>query len=318
MQECSIALLDGLVVLVADNPRTVVTFQLHHNLDAVAEVVARERLPQRQLSLVVATDDTPMQNHLSLVPQAHSADICRPVPVALVACLRVGVQQKAIVFHHMTVLHCLHAVGAFRYAERKGSIVVGGDGTLVAIYHEHSVALELYAWYRDAGTLVIDIATIYIIGVDGEDEITPQVHVIVEADCLWLETARIAHRGNTDAVAACKLIDESSNFEIACGIRDGSLHFCSRDVTNRFGCHAKTSQSRAICQTHVAAHHACWCALSGDRLSVHLNAFALIDTLHTVVIDMLRTRFLIDVVELREVCGKRVPRLAVATAMFTA
>ena len=132
-------------------------------------------------------------------------------------------------------------MSAFRYAERKGSTVVGGDRLLVGIHHQYAVTSELHTRYRNARTFVIDIATIYIIGVDGKDEITLQVHVLVEADHLWLEASGIAHRCHADAVAACLLIDQAANLKIAGGVRDGSHHLCSRNVSDRFGCHGEVS-----------------------------------------------------------------------------
>ena len=93
----------------------------------------------------------------------------------------------------MPLLHGLHTVCALGDAQRERSLVVGDNGLLVGIDHQYAVATELYARNGYGGAFVIDMTAIVIIGVDGEDEIIAQVHILVKADSLRIETARVAH-----------------------------------------------------------------------------------------------------------------------------
>ena len=141
----------------------------------------------------------------------------------------------------MALLHCLHTVRTFRNTQREGSLVVSNNRLLVGIDHQHTIAAELYARHRYGRTFVIDVAAIYIIGINGKYEVVTQVHFIVEADRLRLEAARIAHRGHTDAIAARLLINQSAEFEETCRVRHSSGYSGTHNVAYRLSSHGKAT-----------------------------------------------------------------------------
>ena len=104
-----------LIQLVAYQPRGVVALQLYDDGQRVTQVVDGGQLPQRLLSLHVATHDATLQRDLRLVPEHIPID--RLLPVWFQRVPRVGVGIETIVGEDVSVLYHADLMLPLGYAD---------------------------------------------------------------------------------------------------------------------------------------------------------------------------------------------------------
>ena len=298
----------ALVVLAADEPRGVVALQLHHDLERVAQVVLRLRQAQHLVALHVAAHHATTQHHGGAVPEIDTGDVLHEVVQCGVA-HGIVVDEEAVVGKAVSLLHGLHGVGTTRDAQFEASLRVGHNGLAAGIVHQFAIQPERYAGHGNRGVAVIDVAAIYIIGVEEEVEVLGPVRAIGETHLpLGIRAgvaALIASGGDGDIVGAVGLIGQVAEHVVACVIGRGGVACAGpHHVVARSALHGDARHGRAVGHTYVAFDHARRLArCTGDDAAVHMGTLTLIDALHAVVIALLYQDCLVLVVELVQVGG---------------
>ena len=150
--------LHRLVVLLADKPGGVVALQLDDNLQRVAQVVLREAVAQRPVTLNVAAYYATAQHDGGRVPEIDIRDVLDEVVlIFLILADGIVIHQESAVSKVVVVLHGLDRVRTPRNAQRKGTLVVGDDDLVAGIVHHVAVQFERYTRHGNRGVAVVHV-----------------------------------------------------------------------------------------------------------------------------------------------------------------
>ena len=158
--------LDSLVVLLAYEPRCVVTLQLHHNLYRVTQIVPGERITQRLGTLNVTTCYAATQYHGGRVPKIYACHVlCKVIKGSGCIGRGIGIYQESVIGKNVAILHSLDAVGTARNAQFKCPLRIRNDAIPAGITHHIAVKFERHSRNGNRSVTIIDVTAIHIIGI---------------------------------------------------------------------------------------------------------------------------------------------------------
>ena len=327
------ARLDSRVHLVAYHPGGVVTLQLHHNLEGIAQVVGRQRRAQGLATLNVTTHYAAAQHHSGRVPEHVLRHVLvEDVFVAVSSVDGILVYQESVFQEDVTILYGLHIVLAGRYAQLEGTLRIGGNHLLAGIVHHVAVELERYALHRHRRAVIIDVTREDEVGVHPEVEVLCPVGVLVEghrAACVGTSIGggvfSIGHNPyHIMAIGLTLAIDMEGQIikHKVAGVIGGCFVFrlsTGDGYLVRLTFHYDAAYRSTVTHAHITLNHTRHGTATRTSLAVDGGSLALIDALHPVVVVLLCEYGLILVEQLVQVSGYRVGPCGIGIAgMLTA
>ena len=151
-----VALLTGIVLNVPYQPRHIIALQREHHLQVVAQVVAAERVVERQRGLHVTAGHAADEFYAGVVIEVDAGLVGLEVVLRVLLVALVGV-VIAFVVEPVTVLHSLDGVAAGQHTEGELPLMVALDRAGAAMDLD-AIDEEGDALDGDARTVVLDVA----------------------------------------------------------------------------------------------------------------------------------------------------------------
>ena len=158
----AVVYIDGVCLLlsavenVPDQPRHVVALQCEDHLQVVAQVVAAQRVVERQSGLHIAAGNAADELHAGVVVEVDAGLVGLEVVPRIGLVLLVGIVPAAVV-EIMSVLHGLNSVFTRQHTESELALMVAFNGSGGRV-HLGAVNQEVNALHGNARAVVLHVA----------------------------------------------------------------------------------------------------------------------------------------------------------------